>query len=64
MSSGQFENDEVSMVDVLEEDKELEAEANAVFGDSDDQHCTYEKVVHLMHKYSVLLFIEVNKFCV
>ncbi len=31
MSSGQFENDEVSMVDVLEEDKELEAEANAVF---------------------------------
>ena len=44
MSSEQFENDEVSMVDVLEEDKELEAEANAVFGDSDDQHCTYEKV--------------------
>ena len=44
MSSEQFENDEVSMVDVLEEDKELEAEANAVFGDSDDQHCTYDKV--------------------
>ncbi|CAB4008882.1 E3 ubiquitin- ligase UBR7, partial [Paramuricea clavata] len=43
MSSDQFENDEVSMVDVLAEDKELEAEANAVFGDSDDQHCTYEK---------------------
>ena len=43
MSSELFGNDEVSMVDVLEEDKELEAEANAVFGDSDDQHCTYEK---------------------
>ena len=48
MSSEQFENDEVSMVDVLEEDKELEAEANAVFGDSDDQHCTYDKVSTLV----------------
>ena len=47
MSSEQFENDEVSMVDVLEKDKELEAEANAVFGDSDDQHCTYDKVLYL-----------------
>lgn len=44
MSSGQFENDEVSMVDVLAEDNELEEEANAVFGDSDDQNCTYDKV--------------------
>ncbi|XP_028398643.1 putative E3 ubiquitin-protein ligase UBR7 [Dendronephthya gigantea] len=43
MSSGQFENDEVSMVDVLAEDNELEEEANAVFGDSDDQNCTYDK---------------------
>lgn len=45
MSSEQFENDEVSMVDVLAEDKELEEEANAVFGDCDDQNCTYDKVL-------------------
>lgn len=45
MSSEQYENDEVSMVDVLAEDKELEEEANAVFGDSDDQNCTYDKVL-------------------
>ena len=44
MFSGDAENDEVSMVDVLDEDNELEAEANAVLGDSDDQNCTYDKV--------------------
>lgn len=33
-----------SMLDVLEEDNELEEEANAVLGDSDDQCCTFTKV--------------------
>ena len=47
MASGVLENDEVSMVDVLHEDNELEAEANAVLGDSDDQNCTYDKVSKL-----------------
>ncbi|XP_013391546.1 putative E3 ubiquitin-protein ligase UBR7 [Lingula anatina] len=32
----------VSMVDVLEEEEQLEADANAVLGDSDDKNCTYE----------------------
>ena len=36
--------DTVSMVDVLEEDKALEEEANAVLGASDDQNCTYPQV--------------------
>ncbi|XP_048736471.2 putative E3 ubiquitin-protein ligase UBR7 [Ostrea edulis] len=33
--------DVLSMVDVLKEEAELEEEANAVLGDSDDQNCTY-----------------------
>lgn len=41
MDSGLLEDDVVSMVDVLQEDNELEEEARAVLGDSDDQHCTY-----------------------
>jgi E3 ubiquitin-protein ligase UBR7 len=41
---GELGEDVLSMVDVLQEDNELEEEANAVFGDSDDQHCTYPKV--------------------
>ncbi|XP_073248023.1 putative E3 ubiquitin-protein ligase UBR7 [Porites lutea] len=41
MDAGVFEDEVVSMVDVLHEDNELEEEARAVLGDSDDQHCTY-----------------------
>lgn len=33
--------DVLSMIDVLKEENELEEEANAVLGDSDDQNCTY-----------------------
>jgi hypothetical protein len=62
MSSDQFENDEVSMVDVLAEDTELEAEANAVFGDSDDQHCTYEKVSFLC--CCCFIYVNVKIFCI
>ena len=62
MSSDQFGNDEVSMVDVLAEDKELEAEANAVFGDSDDQHCTYEKVYLCM--FMLLICPQGKIFCI
>ena len=36
--------DVLSMVDVLKEENDLEEEANAVLGDSDDQNCTYPKV--------------------
>lgn len=39
-----MENDDqdvVSMVDVLQQDNELEEEAAAVLGDSDDKCCTY-----------------------
>ena len=31
----------ISMIDVLEEEKQLEDDANAVLGDSDDKNCTY-----------------------
>lgn len=41
MDAGVLEDEIVSMVDVLQEDNELEEEARAVLGDSDDQHCTY-----------------------
>lgn len=34
----------LSMVDVLEENEELEEEAKAVLGDSDDRCCTYPTV--------------------
>ncbi|KAL5008060.1 hypothetical protein ScPMuIL_013641 [Solemya velum] len=33
----------ISMVDVLEEEKQLEDDANAVLGDSDDKNCTYPR---------------------
>ncbi|PFX17897.1 Retrovirus-related Pol polyprotein from transposon 17.6 [Stylophora pistillata] len=41
MEAGVFEDQVVSMVDVLDEDNELEEEARAVLGDSDDKNCTY-----------------------
>lgn len=44
MDAGVLEDEVVSMVDVLHEDNELEEEARAVLGDSDDQHCTYPAV--------------------
>lgn len=47
MNTGLLEDDVVSMVDVLQEDNELEEEARAVLGDSDDQHCTYPSVSEL-----------------
>ena len=44
MDTGLFEDEVLSMVDVLHENNELEEEARAVLGDSDDQHCTYPAV--------------------
>lgn len=40
--------DVLSMVDVLEEDRALEEEANAVLGASDDQNCTYPQACILL----------------
>ena len=37
-------NDGITMVDVLEEQAELEEDANAVLGDSDAKNCTYPQV--------------------
>ena len=46
--SGDFdtsrEENVMSMVDVLQENQELEAEASAVLGDSDDKCCTNPQV--------------------
>ena len=53
MGSNLIENGEVSMLDVLNEDNGLEAEANAVLGDSDDQNCTYVKVLCHTTKFSL-----------
>lgn len=38
------EGNVVTMVDVLEEENELEEDANAVLGGADDKTCTYSKV--------------------
>ena len=51
------ENEEgaaVSMVDVLQEEQQLEEDANAVLGDSDDKECTYNKVRRMLRICSVL----------
>ena len=37
----------VSMVDVLEEEKQYEEDANAVLGGSDPNKCTYDQVVNI-----------------
>ena len=39
------EDDGISMIDVLREEEELEADANAVLGGSDAQNCTYPLVI-------------------
>lgn len=38
------ENNVVTMVDVLKEEEELEDDAKAVLGASDDKNCTYSRV--------------------
>lgn len=39
------DKDVVTMLDVLEEENELEEDANAVLGGADDKICTYSKVI-------------------
>ena len=43
-SVSQDEDSGVSMVEVLEEEKQLEEDAKAVLGDSDEKNCTYPLV--------------------
>ena len=40
----QHEDSGLSMVDVLEEERQREEDANAVLGGSDDRNCTYDMV--------------------
>lgn len=55
MASFDIEEDTtVSLQDVLEEDKDLEDTANAVFGDSDDTKCSYSKVHSPLPTHSLL----------
>lgn len=39
------EENSVTMLDVLKEEHQLEEDANAVLGASDDKYCTYIKVI-------------------
>ena len=55
MDTGLLEDEVVSMVDVLHENDELEEEARAVLGDSDDQHCTYPAVSYFIKSLPVVL---------
>lgn len=57
MEAGVLEDEVVSMVDVLHEDNELEEEARAVLGDSDDQHCTYLTVSSVLNLHLFSLFL-------
>ena len=38
----------ITLVDVLEEEAQLEEDANAVLGGSDDKNCTYSLVIILL----------------
>lgn len=42
-SCGDDENS-VTMIDVLQEENQLEEDANAVLGPADDKNCTYSQV--------------------
>lgn len=42
--NGDDDDSGITMIDVLEEEQELEEDANAVLGGSDDQNCTYPSV--------------------
>lgn len=42
----------ISMVDYLKEEEELVEDANAVLGDSDENHCTYEMVCKCDWKFT------------
>lgn len=48
----------VTMLDVLQVESQLEEDAYAVLGASDDQNCTYSKVASL----STLLLATVSRF--
>lgn len=41
----------VTLVEVLEEEAQLEEDANAVLGGSDDTNCTYTSVTLCSHTY-------------
>lgn len=47
----QYDDDNsVTMIDVLQEENQLEEDANAVLGPADDKNCTYSQVTHT-HKF-------------
>lgn len=46
-SAVEDEDNGVTLVDILEEEAQLEEDANAVLGGSDDANCTYQQVVNL-----------------
>lgn len=50
--------DVLSMIDVLKEENELEEEANAVLGDSDDQNCTYPMVKNI--SFNAFVFTKID----
>ena len=49
------EENSVTMLDVLQEENQLEEDANAVLGPSDDKNCTYNKVYESLFLTSVIL---------
>lgn len=51
MSNPEEEDSGITLVDVLEEEDQLEEDANAVLGGSDDQNCTYSLVLAILMPY-------------
>ena len=51
--TGEEEEDSMSMLDVLQEEKQLEEDADAILGGSDSSQCTYSQVVNIYCKYIV-----------
>lgn len=51
VESSTEDDNSVTMLDVLQVENQLEEDAYAVLGASDDQNCTYNKVVYQLTHY-------------
>lgn len=55
------EDSGITLIDVLEEEDQLEENANAVLGGSDDQNCTYALVMRFYY-YIEFYLVHTNHF--
>lgn len=53
-STDDYESNGITMVDVLHEEQKLEEDANAVLGDSDQNNCSYSKIIKRQALYACM----------